>query len=1200
MRFGGVDFPSALLEAQAKGELVIFAGAGVSMASPSDLPDFPTLANNLANGTATLKQDEDVDRFLGKLPENLNIYERTRLCLSDPSSKPNSLHRDLIRVFSGHPSVRLVTTNFDDHFASAAVEVFSGSCPELFFAPALPVGNNFNGIVHVHGSVRKDPRRMVLTDKDFGRAYLTEGWARRFIQDLFLSFTVLFVGYSHNDPVMHYLARGLPPSEFGRRRFALASDEPGSRSSWENRGIHPISYSAADGHEQLRVACTKWAELVIATPLEKRERIRRIVSQPPQPAGEDIDLIETALTDVVLLRFFKEHASSLEWLEWVSGRDTFKQLFNREIQATKCHQELAHWFAHRFCVAHASIALDFVRRNGSALPGTLWSETARQVWMGMKTGDSAGCVDRWVPLLIATQPSRGFDFLEYILSECRLPEDSASAILLFSHLVRPEIKLTSGIPTEKLGPDGITHLEEPRVTIECETHGDHTFLETAWQRFLENDFSKHVHQLISIAVAHLEEATHLFRSYGMDHDSWDPISIHLPDLETPNIVLSHSGLAVLVRVALDSFKWLIENEPSCGIGLIQSWSRGQSITLRRIALLGVALTSEWTADEKLSWLLSNDLIYQPGFYTEVPQVLEAAFPAAAADVQLRVVDRVMEGPPQEMESPYREHRIYSLLSKLHACCPNHSGAADALTAIAQAHPEFRPPEAPTEIKGGAYLRGEPPWVTPPFSTTSLMALSAAEALDQLLAFEPDDTRDIGEDDVVAILQRAAEAEPQWGIEIASILQERGIFGTYLWRGIIAGLAQTEISAENWSVVLNLLASHPRIAEVATYEAAYLLEQGVSRESGVIPHEELQLAAAVGRLVWNGLTPREWPKAQSDDWLSTAINDPAGIVMQFEIRALNRLWKGAGDRWTGIPADWRSHWQNVIRDDSWTSGMGRTLLASQVHVLFAMDQDWTSAEMPDVFAWDGRLVAAEQAWHGYLGWGRWSDELLKCFLSCYTATFPYLRSNLGKHRARFCEHIAWIAVFGAKNPLSDGWLSDFIRTVDDEDRASWASSVEMALRQVPSDKKQFVWDKWMKTYWALRNQGQPSLPSGLEVSLMTHWLLNLGSAMPEALQLLLQGPKPVPRDNYANSFLYMQLNELRIDAQYPQEVALFLGYLLNSETGAPYLDPIDTVVRRLAASAAERVVLIQVCERLSVLGYPTEAAELRRLIEPAGE
>jgi hypothetical protein len=1197
MRFGGVDFPNALLDAQANGKLVIFAGAGVSMPSPSNLPDFPTLANELANGTATLGQGEDVDRFLGKLPDNLNIYERTRRRLSDPSSMPNSLHRDLLRVFSDHSSVRLVTTNFDDHFATAALEVFSGKCPELFFAPAFPVGNDFAGIVHVHGSVRKDPRRMVLTDKDFGRAYLTEGWARRFIQDLFLNFTVLFVGYSHNDPVMHYLARGLPPTEFGRRRFALASDEPGSESSWENRGIHQIAYSGASGHVQLREACMKWAELVIETPLEKRERIKTIVSKPPQPAGEDIDLIEAALTDIVLLRFFKEHASTVEWLEWVSGRDAFKRLFNPNTQTTKCDQDLAHWFAHRFCVSHANIALDIVRRNGSVLPPLIWSAIAQQVWMGMKDGDPSGCLNKWIPLLIANQLSRGFDFLEYILSECRLPEDSASAILLFSHLVRPVAKLESGIPIEELGPDGITTIKEPRVVIECETRGDHTFLEKAWQHFLDNDFPKYVHQLLLIAAAHLEEATRLFAAYGLEHGTWDPISIHLPNLETPNLVLLHNGLAVLVRAALDSLKWLVENEPSCGIGLIQSWSKAQSITLRRIALLGFALTSEWTADTKLSWLISSDVIYRPELYAEIPQVLEAAFPGASAEAQERIVRRIVEGPPQKMEPPYREHRIYSLLSKLNACCPNHSVVVDALATIAREHPEFKPPEALIEPKGGAYLRGEPPWVTPPFSTASLLALPAAEALEQLLAFEPDETRDIGEDDVVSILQRAAGEKPDWGVEIARLLEGRGIFDTYLWRGIVAGLAQTEISAGNWSVVLNLLLNHPRITEIAAYEGAYLLEQGVSRESGGIPQEELRLAATVGRQVWSGLIPRAWLKEQSDDWLFTAINDPAGIVTQFELRALNRLWKNAGDAWSGIPADWRAHWQDVIHDGSWTSAMGRTLLASQVHVLFAMDQEWTSAEMPHVFAWDGRLVAAEQAWHGYLVWGHWSDEFLKYFLSCYTATFPYVRSNLGKHSAQFCEHIAWIAVFGAKNPLADGWLSGFIRTVDEEDRISWASSVEMALRQVPNEKKQVVWDRWIKTYWAMRNQGQPLLPSSIEVSLMVGWLLHLGSAMPEALRLLMEGPRPVPRDNYANSFLYMQLNDLRRDAQYPQEVALFLRYLLDSETGVPYLDPIDAVVRRLITSTAERTVLIQICERLSVLGYPTEAAELRRLVEP---
>ena len=41
---------------------------------------------------------------------------------------------------------------------------------------------------------------MILTDADFGCVYLveSEGWARRFLVELFRSFTILFVGYSHS------------------------------------------------------------------------------------------------------------------------------------------------------------------------------------------------------------------------------------------------------------------------------------------------------------------------------------------------------------------------------------------------------------------------------------------------------------------------------------------------------------------------------------------------------------------------------------------------------------------------------------------------------------------------------------------------------------------------------------------------------------------------------------------------------------------------------------------------------------------------------------------------------------------------------------------------------------------------------------------------------------------------------------------
>ena len=81
---------------------------------------------------------------------------------------------------------------------------------------------------------------MVLTDADFGRAYLTDGWASRFLVELFRSTTVMFVGYSHDDTVMKYLARALPESDAGRR-FILTDEADDNRWSvlWHRTRLLP-------------------------------------------------------------------------------------------------------------------------------------------------------------------------------------------------------------------------------------------------------------------------------------------------------------------------------------------------------------------------------------------------------------------------------------------------------------------------------------------------------------------------------------------------------------------------------------------------------------------------------------------------------------------------------------------------------------------------------------------------------------------------------------------------------------------------------------------------------------------------------------------------------------------------------------------------------------------------------------------------
>lgn len=64
------------------------------------------------------------------------------------NTQPTDLHRELVRLFGDPAKVRIVTTNFDNHFTDAATEVFPGKDVPEFHAPALPLGDDFEGIVY--------------------------------------------------------------------------------------------------------------------------------------------------------------------------------------------------------------------------------------------------------------------------------------------------------------------------------------------------------------------------------------------------------------------------------------------------------------------------------------------------------------------------------------------------------------------------------------------------------------------------------------------------------------------------------------------------------------------------------------------------------------------------------------------------------------------------------------------------------------------------------------------------------------------------------------------------------------------------------------------------------------------------------------------------------------------------------------------
>ena len=254
----GITIPDELCEALAEDRLVVFAGAGVSMQGESPLPPFADLVRQIGcsldplNKCKILHSDIDsCEASLGRLSEMGDIHGACASIIGGAKGF-SDLHANILSLFGKSERVRVVTTNFDLRFNGAAE--FLGLKPRVYQCPALPLGNDFNGIVYLHGNTLH-PSETVLSDVDFGKAYISNGWASRFLVDMFSAYTVLFVGYSCGDMMVKYLTRSLSADVRGKA-YVLEIDDAQFR-KWESLGVAPIRF---DTYGQLPEVFYQWGQ----------------------------------------------------------------------------------------------------------------------------------------------------------------------------------------------------------------------------------------------------------------------------------------------------------------------------------------------------------------------------------------------------------------------------------------------------------------------------------------------------------------------------------------------------------------------------------------------------------------------------------------------------------------------------------------------------------------------------------------------------------------------------------------------------------------------------------------------------------------------------------------------------------------------------------------------------------------------------
>jgi hypothetical protein len=289
MRFvaDGPPIPDELLLARDQGRVIFFCGAGVSRAR-AGLPDFFGLAENVVANLG-VQQDSAVwklireaqeidkrvgvsgvisaDRVFGLLEWDFSsgdIEGAVASALQPPSNCDLSAHNillDLATTPAG--TVQLVTTNFDRLFDDCGRELQVWQPPRLP-DPLRP--NDINGIVYLHGRATEnysgaEGDGFVLSSSEFGRAYLSDGWATSFIREILGRYVVVFVGYTADDPPVQYLLEALRRTS-GKLENAFAfqvGNHDDAVARWRHKGVEAIPYAAGNSHIALWQSLEAWA-----------------------------------------------------------------------------------------------------------------------------------------------------------------------------------------------------------------------------------------------------------------------------------------------------------------------------------------------------------------------------------------------------------------------------------------------------------------------------------------------------------------------------------------------------------------------------------------------------------------------------------------------------------------------------------------------------------------------------------------------------------------------------------------------------------------------------------------------------------------------------------------------------------------------------------------------------------------------------
>jgi len=1022
----GPSIPIEVLRSLEAGELVIFCGAGVSR--QCGLPDFSGLVDSAcARLSRPMEVDERelfeanaFDAALGLIERRIGKSHLRGAVRSVLELKPDadfSTHHALLRLaVSRQGRLRLVTTNFDRAFE---LSPFSGT-RTFDYAPYLPMpAQSWNSIVHVHGGMgnQRDETDefLVLTSADFGRAYITEGWASRFLSELFRrTQAVLFVGYSVADPAIRYIVDAFAADRANReyqvaKAFILDGVQAGEslqhERTWKSRGIEPIVYDPRDNHRLLHETLRNCAKRYAMGFFDRDSIILEYGSQTPLAGLEDegTSQIKWALQDETghAARKFARVSPPprLAWLEHleevglfdlptsearsvpVVGRVAASDQIGSLHPASQalCEWLCAHlgavplvqWVIKRGCHLHPSFAA-LVRRR-------LWDEKAERMPEGARLV--------WTFLSMEDPPihtrSVGNKVLAHLDRLAQQPWDPLLRCALLSWLA-PTVQLAE--PNRWLTAEDVD-LESVRAYADVElvpAAADET--QELVSRLVNRPDASTIAREV---LADLTEALHRGLSYlqflERANGDFDRTSLYRPSIDEHPQNSELCKWTVYIRL----LRWAWEQVAAADVDMareeVSRWMRTEFPVFRSFVLWSVGKPGGLSPSESVGYLMRQPPSATWGLDTkhELLQYLARIAPQLSAVDADKLTNLILEGPPAsqfradipaEQLTTVRSRLVYLRLRELRDGGLTLSAEAQAvMDQILKDHPEWD--HAITEPEEfTAWLEGESAELVPDFEPQLGDYLTWTDA--QIIS---DITEAPANSQVAARWRGLLAQDPQHAIRILDVLGSDGFFDNGVW-----ALALEQLSKEK---------SRPECVRLFAAFGAHIGEDFIS--------EHLQQLAFLVDTYCQGSKEVQdqwlWPlwdlllgpaeeavPDDRDDPVFAALNSPIGSLAS---ALLNGLAKLHPETYGEIPLPMRDRLEGMLAGSRPAHRLARIMLARALAWLYRLKPDLVVPSFLSLFDWD-TSGEARGVWSGYLTSPRMTPELWSVIRPLFLQLFPH--------------------------------------------------------------------------------------------------------------------------------------------------------------------------------------------------------------------